>query len=215
MVLLKRRTPHPVHANYREYKQYLREDFAYRCVYCDVHENEFGGPRGFAVEHFRPKSLDRFHHLESDYSNLLYGCSVCNSYKGSAWPSDDPVGDGVGRGYIDPCDHDYADHFVVDEFEIRGRSRVASYMIDRLRLNREQLRSVRRLRRREEELHRASLRLYDEVVELTDRLLASGAGTPADRERWQAERVAASDLRAEEIERWRERWLPLVELNDY
>ena len=57
MPKLSRRQIVPLLSAYQAYKQFLREDFQYRCVYCSIHENEYGGPRNVTVEHFRPKII--------------------------------------------------------------------------------------------------------------------------------------------------------------
>src|SRR5262249_34904582 len=136
MAVLHRRSSVPMYVSYQQYKRYLREDFLYACVYCTVHENEFGGHRHFHVDHYRPKTL--FPELLTVYSNLIYSCGVCNSFKLDDWPSDDPLTH--GRGYIDPCEHDYQEHFrEKGEGIVEGISSAAIYMIERLHLNRRQL----------------------------------------------------------------------------
>lgn len=164
MPKLSRRQSVPQFNAYQPYKQYLREDFQYCCVYCAIHENEYGGPRGFTVEHFRPKSI--FAHLVNDYQNLLYGCNVCNPFKGNDWPSDNPLLDGVG--YLDPCEHDYDDHFRLHEFEIEGLTRPAMYMIERLHLNRRQLIKLRQRRWDEERIHLQTVQELHEQLQLVE-----------------------------------------------
>ena len=73
------------------------------------------GYRYFQVDHYRPKSLDRFKHLITEYSNLLYTCDLCNNLKSSIWPSDDPLTDGIG--WLDPCEHNLEEHYCYNEEE--------------------------------------------------------------------------------------------------
>lgn len=64
-------------ANYRDW---LRDEFTYRCVFCLLRE-QWGRVRGTsALDHFRPVSL----HLELKcvYENLRYACVGCNGTKG-------------------------------------------------------------------------------------------------------------------------------------
>ncbi len=212
MTLLKRRPDPPIFNDYRQYKPHLREDFLYACVYCTIHENEFGGPRNFDVEHFRPKS--KFEALVTVYTNLLYACGVCNSFKKDDWPSNDPVND--GKGYLDPCEHDYDNHFIqTDDFQIQGLSKVAQYIIERLHLNRPQLQKLRQRRRREEELYHKSMQLYRERLLEIDTLLGkqelpdSVYGFLQEfRKNILAEQIATQ-------ESWQKRWNPLVGLEDY
>jgi len=66
--------------NYKDYKPFLRDEFAFRCVYCLERETWYPNRgAGFGVEHFEAKATnpDR----EQDYENLLYSCNRCNSLK--------------------------------------------------------------------------------------------------------------------------------------
>jgi uncharacterized protein (TIGR02646 family) len=62
-------------------RQQLSQDCENKCVYCGIHESKFGGDRNFQIDHFRPKSKERFKNLEYDYSNLYWSCCVCNNLK--------------------------------------------------------------------------------------------------------------------------------------
>jgi hypothetical protein len=122
---------------YKTYKRFLRQDFQYSCVFCEIHENQHGGDWHFHVEHLKPKADPRFRHLTCDYDNLLYSCDHCNVYKGTEWPSDDPVSDGIG--WLDPCQHDLRAHFrlgyVNDEFRLETFSMVGKWMAETLLLH--------------------------------------------------------------------------------
>lgn len=132
MVIWKRRNPKRKFRDYTKYKPWLREDFKYACVYCTVHEGEFGGFHSFHVEHFKPKS--KFPELIIEYTNLLYACWKCNSLKGEDWPSDNPLKS--GKGYLDPCRYDYEKYFILNNDGILvGKNKAATYMIERLHLN--------------------------------------------------------------------------------
>ncbi len=213
MTLLQRRQPPPpAQRNYQAYKPFLREDFAYQCVYCQLHENDAGGPRFFTVEHFRPKSL--FPYLRTAYSNLLYGCAICNTFKGDDWPADDAVA--AGRGYIDPCEHDYGQHLAMTaDFQIQGLTDVGQYMVAHLRLNRPQLQKLRRLRQEAAALDQQILELYTTnlatlVQTLDDPLLPAGQK--------QALRAAQAALQAQQqsyLALVSHRQQPLFDLEDY
>lgn len=209
-----RRSRVPRHSSYQRYKPYLREDFAYACAYCGVHENEGGGPRFFTVEHFRPKS--RFPALRNDYANLLYACAVCNGYKGDDWPSEHPLAD--GRGYLDPCDHDLGEHIGQPgegSDEVAGITAVGRYMVARLHLNRGLLRKIRRIRREEEALHRQFVALVERTLGLIEARLGEAR---LGRRRRQALEQEIADLRRQYEQRvaaWERRWEPLFSLEDY
>jgi len=211
MARLVRRSDVPRQQNYQRYKRYLRDDFFYACAYCAFHENEHGGPRFFTVEHYRPKS--RFPALRNEYANLLYACSVCNSYKGNDWPADDPLA--AGKGYIDPCAHDLDEHIgPAPDDRVAGLTPVGRYMVARLALNREQLRTIRRQRRQHAEVHQQYRETVERVMLLLElRLHADLAG----RERREAEDELDQLRRQHEqiVADWERRWEPLYGLDDY
>lgn len=97
------RTCTVVYSNYRSYKKYLREDFNKRCGYTDCSDFWFGGARNFHIDHFLPK--DKYQHLETSYSNLVYSCSYVNGKKSNGMDVT-----------IDPCDHDYNKYFFRDAY---------------------------------------------------------------------------------------------------
>jgi len=164
MVIWKRRKTKKKFSDYRKYKPWLREDFKYACVYCSIHEGEFGGFHNFHVEHFKPKS--KFPTLETEYINLLYACWRCNSFKGEDWPSNNPLKS--GRGYLNPCKYDYEEYFIIDKDEvITGKVKVVTYMIERLHLNCYFLIEVRKKRR---EIHE-SIKKYRLITSEMDKVL--------------------------------------------
>jgi hypothetical protein len=68
------------YSNYQEYKDWLRDEFTFRCGYCL--ERELWYPSwqaAFAVEHILPQSTHP--HLICAYENLLYACLRCNAFK--------------------------------------------------------------------------------------------------------------------------------------
>ncbi|HWB13028.1 MAG TPA: hypothetical protein VG826_27630 [Pirellulales bacterium] len=111
------------YTDYGSYKPFLRDEFAFRCVFCL--ERELWYPNraaSFSVEHFAPKSTDAV--KECDYENLFYACVRCNSFKQTK----------ITR--LDPTRVAYADHFRVDvNGLIEGLSNDAKKLIDVLHLN--------------------------------------------------------------------------------
>src|SRR5208283_3405294 len=60
---------------------WLRDEFAFRCVYCLIRET-WGPFHGvYALDHFLPVAVRP--DLALEYDNLLYGCVSCNLSKGS------------------------------------------------------------------------------------------------------------------------------------
>lgn len=131
----------PEKGGYSDWKPKLAEEAEYQCVYCAIHESNFGGIRNFHVEHFRPKSNSRFSHLIDDFTNLYYSCSICNCFKGNDWPSDPPAnkGDNVIH-YPEPSSVDYSILFKQEiDSKLIGETLAGKYLVQKLYLNRPQL----------------------------------------------------------------------------
>lgn len=57
----------------------MRDEFAFRCVYC-LRREAWGLVRGtFAVDHFLPAAVRP--DLAAEYDNLVYACATCNKAK--------------------------------------------------------------------------------------------------------------------------------------
>jgi hypothetical protein len=67
--------------DYGRYRQWLRDEFAFRCVYCLNREQWMDTRRGYQIDHFVPQKIRL--DLKSDYTNLLYLCHACNQAKGT------------------------------------------------------------------------------------------------------------------------------------
>jgi hypothetical protein len=66
--------------NYNEYKDWLRDEFVFRCVYCLERELWYPSRHAaFGVEHVLPRASHP--DLECEYDNLVFACSRCNSFK--------------------------------------------------------------------------------------------------------------------------------------
>lgn len=74
--------------DYSSYRDWLRDEFTFRCVYC-LHR-ELWDPRGtaFHIEHSVP--VKEHPEGECDYSNLLYACATCNEAKKAILEVPDP-----------------------------------------------------------------------------------------------------------------------------
>lgn len=128
MALRIRHKPTRTYKNYKRYKRWLRDDFAYTCAYCELHENLHGGYRNFEIDHHRPKSI--FSALINSYDNLIYSCDICNRAKSDIWPSENPLQDGIG--WLDPCECDLREHFLYEmqgeTIELVTKTRVGKWM---------------------------------------------------------------------------------------
>lgn len=97
-----------------EHRKDLRLDFKNRCGYCnDIDNWRFNS---FEIDHFIPKRRNKKQFLtikeSTDYSNLVYSCKSCNNAKSNKWPSNDQNVPNINdKGFIDPCDDEYGQHF--------------------------------------------------------------------------------------------------------
>jgi len=66
--------------NYDSYRDWLRDEFAFRCVYCLFREQWGRQTASWDLDHWVPQAIES--DLELSYENLLYACASCNSVKG-------------------------------------------------------------------------------------------------------------------------------------
>lgn len=112
-------------AGYRDYESYrdwLRDEFLFRCVYCLDREQWNGREVGFHIEHFIPVAQDESRQL--DYDNLLYACASCNTAKSNI------------VGLPDPCCMSFADCVCIkDDGHAEAFNKTGDLLIKTLRLN--------------------------------------------------------------------------------
>jgi len=78
------------YSRYRQYRNWLRDEFAFRCIYCLRRETWLTMSRDYQIDHFLPKS--EHPDVERDYDNLVYACSECNGTKAAKYlPSPESV----------------------------------------------------------------------------------------------------------------------------
>lgn len=152
----------PVKGTYNDWKEQIAEECFHQCVYCSIHENPWGGIDHYHIDHFRPKSKDKFKHLENDICNLFYSCPVCNRFKSDDWPGEPDSIDNIC--YPDPSKTNYSTLFKIDEtnFAILSNYKSGNYLINRLFLNRPQL----IYERREDNLRQIESRLFNEISKM-------------------------------------------------
>jgi hypothetical protein len=68
--------------DYNSYRDWLRDEFIFRCVYCLHREQWYGRGTTFHIEHFTPVAVDAEGTCE--YTNLFYACATCNEAKKEA-----------------------------------------------------------------------------------------------------------------------------------
>jgi hypothetical protein len=64
---------------YGRYREWLRDEFAFRCVYCLEREVWRDMRQRMHIDHFEAQAIRP--DLKCEYSNLLYLCPACNSRK--------------------------------------------------------------------------------------------------------------------------------------
>lgn len=140
-LVLKDEKKQPAEGVYSDWKEQIADECFYQCVYCSIHEAQFGGIDHYHIDHFRPKSIEEFKHLENSIINLFYACPICNRFKSNDWPGEPNLD---AATYPDPSKTDYAELFELQNFELSGKNAASKYVIERLFLNRAQLIMERR-----------------------------------------------------------------------
>jgi len=119
------------YANHESYRPWLRDEFAFRCVYCLIRETWGPLKAVYALDHFLPTAWRP--DLAREYDNLLYGCVSCNLTKGSLTTPD-------------PCSALLNSEVTVSEDgAIHATTLQARKLIELLGLNRPSLREFREL----------------------------------------------------------------------
>jgi hypothetical protein len=67
------------YASATQYRERLRDEFAFRCVYCLEREQWVHRTGHFHTDHFQPTAHRP--DLDLEYDNLVYACHACNAAK--------------------------------------------------------------------------------------------------------------------------------------
>jgi uncharacterized protein (TIGR02646 family) len=132
--------------SYRDHKPDLKIDFQSRCGYCNsIDEWRIAY---YEVDHFIPEDILTIKSL-TDYSNLVYACRSCNNAKRKKWPTkDENIPNQNDEGFVDPCDHDYNNHFSrSDTGEIEHRTPLGKWMYYAMKLHKPQHKIIWNLER--------------------------------------------------------------------
>lgn len=161
-IVIKDKKKQPADGIYSDWKQQIAEECFFQCVYCAIHESQFGGTVNYHIDHFRPVS--KFAALINDICNLFYACPICNRFKSNDWPAEPDLGI---VSYPDPCLTDYNTLFKIDnDYNLVGLYVSSNYLIQRLFLNRAQL----IFERRETTLRNKGTALILQIKKLIDEL---------------------------------------------
>jgi hypothetical protein len=119
------------YAHYEAYRDWLRDEFLYRCAYCLMREPWLRGRLGFQIDHCIPQVQSAVGRL--DYANLAYTCPWCNQAKaGVAVPNPTEVAYGAALR-------------VNADGVIRARNALGQVLVEGLRLDHPELTYQRRL----------------------------------------------------------------------
>jgi HNH endonuclease len=106
------------------YRDWLRDEFLFRCVYCLHREQWYDRGATFNIEHFVPVAVDPGGKLE--YANLLYSCATCNNAKRDL------------LGVPNPCNIAFADCLRIrEDGQIDWLNTAGESLVKKLRLNSE------------------------------------------------------------------------------
>jgi hypothetical protein len=76
------------YSDYNSYRDWLRDEFTFRCVYCLHREQWYNRGATFHIDHWIPLKANPDGKCE--YSNLLYACATCNEAKKAILGVPDP-----------------------------------------------------------------------------------------------------------------------------
>lgn len=100
----------PEGKEYSDFIIHLQGRFESICAYCERRcERPPSGKKperdqDNTVDHFKPKSCDRFPELTHSWENLVYACYRCNQAKGNKFPGKVPAEKGLIEDLIDQID---------------------------------------------------------------------------------------------------------------
>ena len=147
--------------DYEKYRDWLRDEFLFRCVYCLHREQWYGRAATFNIEHFIPLANDPRGRLE--YENLLYACATCNNAKREI------------LGVPDPCSVAFASCVNIrEDGQVEALNEAGESLVKKLRLNSVKnvqhrfrwMRVLATLQLREPELYQEYMAFPDELPDL-------------------------------------------------
>src|ERR1017187_5805264 len=147
--------------DYESYRDWVRDEFMFRCVYCLHREQWYDRGTTFNIEHFIPVAGDPRGKL--GYANLLYACATCNNAKRDI------------LGVPDPCVVAFADCVSIGEDgQLEALNEAGESLVKKLRLNSVKhvqqrfrwMRILAALQLKEPDLYRECMAFPDELPDL-------------------------------------------------
>jgi HNH endonuclease len=146
---------------YESYRDWVRDEFMFRCVYCLHREQWYGRGASFHIDHFIPVSIETCGSL--DYANLLYACATCNNAKSGI------------LGLPDPCSVAFADCVGIRvDGQVIALNDAGEALVRKLRLNSTKnvqhrsrwIRVLAALQLHDPDLYRENMTFPDELPDL-------------------------------------------------
>lgn len=156
---LRRKHGPAYHSHWEQYRDWLRDEFEFRCAYCLRRERWIGRRANFAIDHIVPRAEGG---APLVYGNLAYACSRCNSAK-----ADNPVPhpEQVAYGHCVQIDDEGNIRWLNREGRLLVRSvRLAEPEITRLR--NDELHYLRNLARHEPKRFEERMAYPDDLPDL-------------------------------------------------
>ncbi|MFZ1221533.1 MAG: HNH endonuclease [Chthoniobacterales bacterium] len=117
--------------DHRQYREWLRDEWTFRCAYCLRRELWLTRRRDWHVEHFAARALRA--DLALDYENLVFACAACNGAKAT-------------KKLPDPCNVAYGDLVeVAPDGQINAKNDEGRYLIEKMQLDDEECTRLRRV----------------------------------------------------------------------
>jgi hypothetical protein len=147
--------------DYESYRDWLRDEFMFRCVYCLHRERWYGRATTFNIDHLNPVAANLRGKLE--YANLVYACASCNNAKRAI------------LGVPDPCNLAFAECVrIMEDGQIESLNEAGESLIKKLRLNNQSnikyrfrlMRIFRTLQEQDSDLYRELMAFPDELPDL-------------------------------------------------
>lgn len=171
-------------SHWEQYRDWLRDEFEFRCVYCRRHERWIGRGAMFAIDHIVPRA----HGGDPlDYNNLAYACVRCNSAK-----ADNPVPHPEQTSYGRCVEVDGEGNIRWLRRSREGRMLVRSVRLHEpeiTRLRRDELRYLRNLYRHEPERFCERVSDPDNLPDLKNKQPAANSKPDSWRSSFHARRV--------------------------
>ncbi len=96
----------------------------------------------FHIDHYNPQREDKT--LVALYSNLMWSCGTCNEGKTDYYPDEEFWK--LGYIFFKADEHQFFDHFYADGYELGWLTPTGEFTVEMLRLNRDTLQRIRRIR---------------------------------------------------------------------